>query len=291
MLTPPATHSSPFIRIRLAIGITLFAIGTLSLLGIVEIELGRKRLAGRYGHGESYLLPPAALLRALSFGFNELSADLTWVRTIAFFADHVGRDLDTASLNRYILTVLRLDRHFKSVYRFGGAMLMSRGARQTNEDTFAAISLLKQGHALYPDDSQLPLLIGGYYLHELQASTDAERRRWRREGADWVRRAALVGVDLPWLPNLAATIYTEQGQRDLAVQHLRELYMITPDPRTKRQIAAKLEELHDQSIGQLKKEAEQLANEYRDSDLRFVPPDLYGVILVKPLSPFALDQG
>ncbi len=76
MLTSPATRSSHLTHVSLAIGLVLFALGTISLLGIVQIELGRKRLAGRYAQGEPCLLPPAPVLRALSFGFAELAADL-----------------------------------------------------------------------------------------------------------------------------------------------------------------------------------------------------------------------
>ncbi len=230
------------------------------------------------------------MLRALSFGYNELWADALWIRTIAYFTDHVTGDRDLRHIHRYLKNVIALDDHFKAVYRYGAAMMMSKGARQTNDDVLAAIDLLKRGHAAFPDDDRFPFTIGAYYLTELRTRARAERARWRQMGADWLRRAVLLGADIPWLPSLAAKVYTEQGEREMAIAHLQEMYLVTQDEETRKQIAAKLRSLEARSLAdRLRQEGERLAKEYSASAFSFVPLDLYALIRLSPVGPFALE--
>lgn len=288
---PLTSHARPSGGPRRWAGPLLLAVSmaaALPLLEVAKIELGRRRIAGRYTAGEAYYLPPARVLRALSFGFNELAADLVWLRTIAYFADHLRGDRDFAHLKRYLDTAISLDPSFKELYRFGSSMLLARGASQTNADVFAAIDLAERGHALFPDDPDFPLRLGTSYLNELRSPSKAQRDQWRRRGADWIRRAAAVGVNVPWLPALAAKVYTEQGQRELAIRHLKELYLITSDEATRRHIEIKLRTLEVAQLVELRAEAETLDRAYRASALRFVPRDLHVLVDLPPLRPFSL---
>lgn len=257
------------------------------LLAVVELALERHPRETRAVAGEAYLLPPAPVLRGLALGYNELVADLLWVRTIAYFADHAFTDRQLDHLARYLDGILALDPHFKAIYRFGAAMLMSRGERQTNEDVFRAIHLLERAHRLYPDDYRFPFHLGAYYISELRPATPAQRARWRRIGADWVRRAAFVGSELSWLPNLAAKVYSEQGERELAIHHLRELYVVTQDAATKRQIAGKLRQLLGKQAVDFAREADRVLALQRASRLGFLHPDFFAALRPAPLPPFA----
>ncbi|MBK8482609.1 MAG: hypothetical protein IPL40_15835 [Proteobacteria bacterium] len=257
----------------------------LPLLGVVELALERHQRATRSVPGEAYLLPPAPVLRALAFGYDEVVADLLWVRTIAYFADHAFSDGELAYLERYLDSILTLDPHFKAIYRFGSAMMMSRGSHQTNEDVFHAIHLLERAHRLYPNEYRFPLHIGAY-ISELRPATPQQRARWRRLGADWVRRAALIGTELAWLPNLAASVYSEQGERELAIHHLRELYVVTQDTATKQQIASKLRQLLGRQAVDFAHEADRALAAQRASPLAFLSPDLFAVLHPGDLPPF-----
>ena len=213
---------------------------TLPLIGLFRVDLDRRQLQSRFAAGEAYYLPPPAVIRALSFGYNELVADLLWVRTIAYFAEHLTSDRDLTHLARHLDNILALDGHFRAVYRYGAAMLMTEGSNRTTLD---AIKLLKHGHERFPDDWQIAFNIGSYYMWELRTKSEAEKAEWTRQGAEWIRRAALLGAHIPWLPSLAAQLFTEQGQRGLAIRHLEELYLTTQDNEMKKQIAAKLRTL------------------------------------------------
>jgi len=276
--------------LRWTTAVCLF-ITLLPLLGLAELEVKNRYLRGRMIlPPESYDLPPAAVLRALAFGYNEVLADLLWLRSIAYYADHLTSDNDLRFLDRHLRNIEALDRHSKHIYRFGASMLVTH-TRRTNRDVLAAIRLMKQGARLYPDDWRLPLYIGAYYIGELRTRDKKQRARWRLEGAQWITRASLVGADAPWLPALAAQIYSEQGRRDLAIRHLQELYHTAQSEEMKLQIAGKLKHLRATKIAvDLRQTTETLRRLREESETPYVSSDLFLFVGLPPLPPFSLEK-
>ena len=229
-------------------------------------------------------------MRAMSLGFNEVGADLLWVRTIIYFADHMLGDRDLRYLDRHLQNILALDEHARHVYRFGSSMLVGQGERTSNESIRASTRLLERAHRLYPKDSNYPLYIGVNYLGRMRGSKE-ERNRWKLKGADWIRRAVLLGADMPWLPSLAAKVYSEQGKRDLAILHLKEIYHTAQTDRMKAQIAAKLKNLQAAKVAdELRSTATALRQAREDSPIAFVSPDLFVLVGLPALPPFALES-
>ncbi|MCA9666092.1 MAG: hypothetical protein KC503_10905 [Myxococcales bacterium] len=264
------------------------AIALVPLTGLSDIALHRLRLRGG-SSGETYYLPPAPVVRALSFGYNELGADLVWLKTVAYFTDHLVGDRDYRYLSNYLETSLALDDHFRDVYTYGAPMLMSRGEHQTNADVLRAIALLERAHRRFPNIYSYAFTIGAYYLSELRTRDKKQRAVWRRKAADWIHRAALLGANQPWLGTLAAKIYTQQGQREIAIKHLRELYLTTQDPKARQQLALKLRDLDAaQAADKLKAFAERLQKRYSSSKLGFVPPTLFLMLDAPEHGPFVL---
>jgi hypothetical protein len=280
---------SPLLR-GLLVGVIFVAL--VPLLGLTEVELKRQRTAGVQPlPREVYTLPPPQALRALSFGYNEVAADLLWVRTVAYFTDHLNTDHDLRYLKQHLSNVLELDPHFRRIYNYGAAMLMSQGYRLTNDHVYAAINMLERGHKLFPDDWRMPFHIGAYYMGDLRSKDKEQRARWRRQGADWVLRASLVGANIAWLPSLAAQIYSQQGQRDLAIRHLKEIYLVTQDEEMKHQIAAKLKALNAAQVAVgLKQAAEDLSRSRQREGMVFINEDFYIQLRQPPLEPFSLAE-
>jgi hypothetical protein len=268
----------------------LLFLALVAALPRLDGHLTRLETLGAAKVTESYSLPPASLVRALSFGFNELGADLIWVRTIGYYADHLLSDRDVRHLERYLDTILALDDRFAAIYRYGPTMLLTGTGTRDATAVWAAIRLLKRAVRTYPDDWRHAFYLGSYYLTELRG-TPKERAAYKREGAGWVHRAALLGADSPWLPNLAAKVYNEQGQRDIAIRHLQELYVTTQDPEMRVQIEGKLKELEArQFLDEARAAAEAFAAARKESGLSFVPPDLFSLLWLPPLRPFALGR-
>ena len=253
-------------------------IALLPFIGTLDLNLQRMRISNRVPIKERYYLPPPRVLRAMSLGYNEFFADLLWVRTIAYFTSHLFTDRDLQHLKQHLDNILALDPYFKEIYRYGSSMLMSLGERQRNEDVFDAIDLLKRAHHHFPSDYRFPMHAGSYYISELKSDDRAKRAAWRSQGADWVNRAAMLPGAPPWLPALAAKIYTKEGKRELAVLHLREILSITQDPDMKKNIRGKLRELQDPKLHEIQDQTNAFASEHLASTTPFVHPDLYALI-------------
>lgn len=250
-----------------------------SQAALLELELQKRILANPVSTAEAYYLPSPRILRGLAFGYNELAADLLWVRSIAYYANHITTDRDLRHIERYLNTIVALDPHFRAIYRYGPAMITGRGSWRENPHVLGAIELLKRAHALWPEDWNYPFAIGAYLL-DLRG-TKQERGEWKRQAADWINRAALLGANVPWLPSIAARFHSEQGQRELAIRHLEEIYLTTQDPKMKEQIVHKLRELRAARISELEQAAAQLLAALRESPTPYVPLDLF-ILLQQP---------
>ena len=283
-----ATRSPRWIQLCAALVLTLTAV---VLLRLAAMELSDRRLAARDTMAAvTYNLPPSGLLPVLSCGYNEVAADLLWITTISYFAEQVVKNRDYTHLKRYTESTLALDPRFKAVYRYTAPMMLTRGSKQTNEDVLYAIDLLDRGRKLWPNDWRFPLTIGTYYMFELKTRDKQQKQRWRRKGADYIREAALVGADIPWLPSLAAKIYSQQGQRDLAIRHLQEMYLATKDERIRDDIRFKLRQLNAQKmLNEADRTAKEFERRYKANPLGFVPEDLFVLLGLDPLAPFSLE--
>ena len=272
-----------------ALLVAVMLLTAVPLIALTDLQMRARQMATRDEIGELYYLPPKQVLRATALGYNELAADLVWLRTINYFADRLFSDRDFSHLQRYVDTALALDEHFEELYRFAPSMFTNRG-RHNNASVLQAIALLRRAHQTFPQNHRYPFSIGAYYLTDLRPATPEQRKQWRRKGADWIRRAALIGADTPWLPALAARIYSEQGQRELAVRHLKEMYLTTQNPRTKKQIASKLRQLNAEHVAsELSEQARALAKRVRESPIAFVGTDLL-ILIDMPGSPASSPQ-
>jgi len=281
-------HVSPGIRSLIAISIF---VTLLPLLGLSEMRLNERRIKTLSLAQGNYRVPPTKYLRTMSFGFNELAADLFWVNCISYFADQLFLARDFRYLPGWLESIYTLDRHFKELYRYGPTMLMSRMHRLTNKDVATAIDLLKRGHKVYPDDWRLAFNIGLYYMFEMKSKDPAVAKRYKRMGADWIRRASILGSDIPWLPALVAQVYSEQGQRALAIRHLQELYLASQDEQMKQQIFLKLKSLKaNQQADELQRMAKAWQEDYQASSINFIPADLFIVVQQKDLGPFSVRE-
>ena len=287
--------------IRYLAGVAVIITAVL-VLRLLDLDLSLQRLAARDKLAPvTYDLPPPTFLPVLSFGYNELAADLIWIQTISYFAEQLGKKQDLGYLRRYTDCALTLDNRFKAVYRYIPSMYMTSGEKLTNKDVLYAIDLLKRGYKQWPDDWRFPLNIGTYYMFELKRTclkrtklcaqkNRKQKKAWRRIGADWIREAALIGADIPWLPSLAANVYSEQGQRGLAIRHLREIYLATKDERMRRDIRFKMRQLQaEQMFSEVDAAAKEFSRAFKASALNFVSEDLFVLVRLEPIKPFSLD--
>ncbi|MBA3271465.1 MAG: hypothetical protein H0T71_13230, partial [Acidobacteria bacterium] len=151
-------------------------------------------------------VPSAAVLQRASLGFDNLVADIYWMRAVVYYG---GRRLESRADRNYNLlyplldVVTRLDPRFKTAFRFGAIFLTEAypaGPGRPDQ----AIALLERGLADNPTAWEYAHDIGFVYYWWLEDYTAA---------AKWFARASTMTGAPGWLKLLAATTLAEGGDR------------------------------------------------------------------------------
>lgn len=161
-------------------------------------------------------VPDGAQVRAASTGFEEVAADILWIRAVLVF----GERFDTASgeewttwLRRMIRAVNTLDPRWRTAYFYGGALLRVAG------DIEGSTLVFRDGADAIPGDAVFPFSVGmNAYLYD----NDPE------SAAAWLERAAVVPGAPAWYAAAAAAMHQKAGARSTAIDYLRETIRTSP---------------------------------------------------------------
>jgi hypothetical protein len=223
-------------------------------------------------------LPRPSVLRTLALGHHELVADLVFVRAVIYFGGELAHKGDYRWLENYLDTIVKLDPHWKTPYRWAGVATMYTGRTITNDNIKVSSHFLELGAREFPSDWELPFMLGCNYLFELKTDDPRERANWQRQGGEWIRHSAIVGGAPSWVPLLAATILRKEGQEEAAVRHLEEVYVSTQDARTREEVRNRLKSLHAK-IDFEKAERDRIAFESAwHETVPYAPPDFFVVL-------------
>jgi hypothetical protein len=185
-------------------------------------------------------LPRPAAISALSLGLHELAADLIYLRAVIYFGTEVTGNKDFRWLENLLQTTVELDPRWKTPYRWAGVATMYNGMPMTQAKVRASTRFLRLGIEHFPRDWELAFMLGCNLLFETKAKDPKERAVLQAEGAEWIRRAALVGGAPSWASLLAATILRKEGREDAALRHLEQVYYSTSDERTREEVKGRL---------------------------------------------------
>lgn len=143
----------------------------------------------------------------LALGFDDILADVYWIRSIQHFgsARRAADDADRSYRLLYPLLELTtsLDPHFTVAYRFG-AIFLSEPPPGGPGRTDQAIALLERGLAADPKKWQ--------YAHDA-AFVHYWWRRDYKAAAEWFDRASRIEGAPWWLRSMAATTLAQGGDR------------------------------------------------------------------------------
>ena len=228
-----------------------------------------------------------ALMRKLTLGFNDLWADVYWIRAVQYFGDTKLSKDETKNYDRLypLLDITTtLDPRFNIAYRLG-AILLSEGYPSGAGNTDQAIALLEKGLREMPEKWQYANDAGfvSYW--------------WKRDpalAAQWFLKASQIPGAPNWLQPVAASMLTEGGEREPARRLWLEMAE-TAEHEWLREAARR---------GLMQIDAEEhlevlrrIVNEYRDRTGRF-PATWHeligaGIIRQSPVDPsgyvYALD--
>lgn len=237
-MVPPLT---PRDRASVALALALSAAGAVGL----RSPLNRAYDARQTPLDEA-TIPRPTVARVISLGHTEWLAEVMWVNATLYYGDA----LFARSAARYIVTyadvMQALDPNFRLSYLWAANALVYRTHSVTKADVEASCTQLRRGLAVYPDDPELNLQMGFNLAFELAQhlpTGSPEKARARAEGAEFLRRASFLDVGPAWLPLTAATLLTEAGRRDAALDTLRDALVRVSDDSLRSRMEARIQTL------------------------------------------------
>ncbi|MBL0216444.1 MAG: hypothetical protein IPQ07_21495 [Myxococcales bacterium] len=224
----------------------------------------------------------------VSLGYRELAADLFYLRLRGYYGNYYEATADgVASLAEAIVT---LDPRYEYVYWYG-ASAMTIAYQGVDQSIFRrSVALLERGIAEFPESAKLPLLAAQTYIQDLKTDDPVQRRAWDERGAllaeSAVRKPGATLDGAAW----AATLRTKLGQRDRAIQGLRELLLTTSDTKGRQQLIERLAKLEETDSAEIAAELHEMRQAFErewQANRPALRPSLY--LLVGPRLPRAFD--
>lgn len=221
--------------------LTAYAVGFLTVRRDLEWRHNRIRL----NPPEARAAIPQAALVPLSLRFREALADLFWVHALLYFGFQSEQHHPPLALADIFNDVITVDPYFKQAYRSAAFLTQLRPIPRT-QAVKEAISFLDRGAQIFPQDWEFSFYAGANYLTDMPAQSKEEKQQNRRIAADYIKRAAVLGIGhgAPnWLPALAATVLTELGEQEVALRQLEDALLVAPDEATRNNIRGKIIQL------------------------------------------------
>ena len=209
-----------------------FAAMVLLALGTVHTQKNIDRYP--FNAQESILyLPSGQYLKPLALGYNEMFADLLWIKTISYFGSHFMADKEYPWLYPMLTLIIDLDPRFDFPYYFGGIVL-SLEANQVNN----ANQILARGIESYSEKWEYPFYIGvDHYYREGDP----------KQALPFLERAATLPGSPEFLKSLIGSLYLKTEGREHALAFFREAYRNTQDDMIRKRISAKIEQILSES--------------------------------------------
>ena len=259
---------------------------TLALLpiffvGMIYSHRGVKQRRAQFPRDQDVLyLPPPQHLGPMSLGYREALADLIWIRAVIFAGDRAGA-ANYDWIMEYLEAIYSISPQFRRPYAWGGVAFIYTGQDIDRAMIDRAMRLYDRGITHFPEDHELLFAAGMLLTRDVQSVegySEAERAEAAERGAAMIRKAAAFGAP-PLVRELAATLVSEGGADQLAIQFLQSQLLQAEDENHRRLLKQKLEAAVGEA-GFESLEAMRVEFETERANARpYMPPDLY--ILVR----------
>ncbi len=173
-----------------------------------------------------YYLPVGRYAKLISFGYNNVLADILWMKTLAYTGEHLATDRQFKYLVSLLDAVTNLDPYFFYPYRFAGTILPWEAHDPDN-----AIRLLKKGLRYLPDKWLLWFLTGFVYLYF---------KGDYKQAAYYMGEAAKKPGRPLFIVTLASKLLTQENDADTAIKILMEIYRNTRNENVRRSILKRI---------------------------------------------------
>nr|HEC21049.1 hypothetical protein [Candidatus Peregrinibacteria bacterium] len=153
-------------------------------------------------------LLPSDSVKLFSLGFDNLVADLLWLKTVQYVGGHIS-SRENNTLYQYLNLITDLDPQFKHPYLFGELLLPEKGK------TGQAIALAEKGLRNVPNAWEIPYYLGFiYFFHEENYE----------KAADLYELAATKEGVLLSAKKIAATLRSQANKHIISLEMFKDLY-------------------------------------------------------------------
>lgn len=190
----------------------------LSLFGLcvwLNVLLTRQIAPAETVRDELVVLPRGEVVRSLALGFNQVVADVLWLKVVQVLGQPNVSVSDYEWLAHALDVITTVDPQFVSAYDIGGTALAELAGRADWSN-----ALLEKGIAANPQVWRLPFQMGfNLFFHQHEYVRAAE----------YMARAATLPGRPAYVPELAARLYVEAQQPATALQFLNVMAAQTQD--------------------------------------------------------------
>jgi hypothetical protein len=201
------------------------------VLGWVAGQVGqRARAAQSFAFEDDVAyLPTSAALRLMSAGYDDVTADFLWLRTVTYYGEWRQGEHGIAFFRELTNRVIDLDPNFVEAYRFGALVLADDlGAFDDG------IALLRKGMIAMPDTWWLPFEAG---FLEYTVRMD------NKNAAEWFRIAARKPDAPDRARNFAAFVTSKAGDLRVSLELWKFVANTTANPEIRTKAESYIEEL------------------------------------------------
>lgn len=179
------------------------------------------------------LIAPPQGIERFAFGYEEVSADLLWIRTLQDF-DYcekpisAGVCINNSWLFQMLDAVTNLAPQFRIPYAAGGlALTVLIG------DVEGAKKIFDKGVTAFPHDWPILYRASYHYLYEVKD---------KKRAAELLIQAGQNGAP-PWVFSLAGRLYSDSGHMDLAESLLANMIQTNQDPAVIQRLQQKIQSM------------------------------------------------
>lgn len=209
--------------------IVLLLLGGMSAASVAVTQWRLEQLHTARPAEELRYLPKGDHLKVAALGYDQLVADLLWLKAIQVMGEKGREEQDAEWLYQAFDAITTLDPKFDYVYQLGGIFLSVLSGRAD-----LAVQLLSKGTRNNPDIWRLHFFLGFdqfYYFGRF------------KEAADAMAAAAALPGRPDWVPMLATRLYAQAEEPEFAIEFLDRMYQVSKDEKVREQLLARRHEL------------------------------------------------
>jgi hypothetical protein len=194
-----------------------FAVAFIALAMHLQVRLGV-----REPEEKVLYIPSGKFLKPAVLGYNQLAADLLWLKTLSYFGTHAITDRSYTWLPKLLEAVTTLDPYWDFPFHFAGIVLSIEG-----DLVEEANRIVKRGIDYHPNVWQFPFYIGFNYFHVKNNPVC---------GARYIYQASTYPDSPEFLKGLAAKLSSKGNSRKNHLEMCARLLNLTKDENMRKQI-------------------------------------------------------